>query len=272
MDCIAAGRRLPCSLCLPRQGKTIDFPPSPLLEGSPPLPILTPPRSTAVQKLPLQKKDKLKKSERILAEKHFADFGATIRQLERSSVNHNLYLPCSSYFPSHILSLILDQLLVIHFPAQLEDIVKNTWMHHQKHTNLLYDSIITFQILIKAQRTNKRAIANTKQRNRRCQVMEVIQDEDNSRPPSPAPTPAIEEPMNASVTRKRVATEDITNISKRRRAPRAIQPSVAQAFEDFGPKYRTRQRARVPEAISVSAEKENEPQATRSSLRLQKLN
>lgn len=102
--------------------------------------------------------------------------------------------------------------------------------------------------------------------------MEVIQDEDNSRPPSPAPTPAIEEPMNASVTRKRVATEDITNISKRRQAPRAIQPSVAQAFEDFGPKYRTRQHARVPEAISVSAEKENEPQATRSSLRLQKLN
>jgi len=79
----------------------------------------------------------------------------------------------------------------------------------------------------------------------------------------------IEEPVNPSTTLKRVAAEDITNTAKRRRAPCAIQPSVAQVFEDFGPKYRTRRRAIVHGVSSESAEKENEPQATQTSLRLQ---
>jgi len=222
--------------------------------------------------LTVPKKDKLKKAERIFAEKHFTDLGSTIRQLERSSDKHNLYIPRSSYFPSHVFSLILDQLLVIHFPAQLEDIVKNIWLHYTKHQHLLFDSIITVQTLILAQRTNKREIANAKQRNRRRQPTNIIQDIESSRASSPDPAPDIEEPVNPSAARKRLATDDITKITKRPRALRAVQPSVAQAFEDFGPKYRTRQRARVSLETPGSAQNENEPHATRTSLRLRGLN
>ena len=223
-----------------------------------------------VQPFPLSKKDKLKKAERIRAEEHFTDFALTIRQLERSSDNRNLYTPRSSYFPSHILSSILDQLLLIHFPAQLEDIVKKTWMHYHKYKNILFDSIIMIQTLIIAQRTNKQQTVNVKQTNRRRQATDIPQSEDDSRSrsSSPDPTPDIEEPVNPSATRKCAAVEDVTNTVKRRRAPRAIQPSVAQAFDDFGPRYRTRQLVIVPPASSDSAEKENEPQVTRSSLRL----
>lgn len=124
------------------------------------------------------------------------------------------------------------------------------------------------QTLIIAQRTNKQQTANAMPTNRRCRAITQNEDFSHSRSSSPDPTPDIEEPVNPSATRKRVAVEDITNTVKRHRAPRAIQPSVAQAFEDFGPRYRTRQHVIVPPASSESAEKENEPQATRSSLRL----
>jgi hypothetical protein len=78
------------------------------------------------------------------------------------------------------------------------------------------------------------------------------------RPLSPDPALEIEEPVNqSSSARKRRAPEDITNSAKRHRAPRASQPSVAQAFEEFGPKYRTRRRGIVAEVPSGSGGKEN---------------
>ena len=74
--------------------------------------------------------------------------------------------------------------------------------------------------------------------------------------------------MKLPITRKCVAAEDITNTAKQRRAPRAVQPSVAQAFEEFGPRYRTRRRGVVAGMPSEAAEKENELPPTRSSLHL----
>jgi hypothetical protein len=257
LDCLAASRRLPCSLCLTRQGRTITFPPSPSPEGSP-LPILITP---TLQQLPIQqKKTKLKKVERLLAEKHFLDFGTSIRQLEKNSNNHNLYLPRSSYIPSQIISAILDQLLVIHFPSQLEDIAKNSWVHYPNYAIALFDSIITIQTTITSQRSSKQEIANAKQRDRRrqAQATNIITDDSDSRHLSPDPALEIEEPVNqSSSARKRRAPEDITNIVKRHRAPRASQPSVAQAFEEFGPKYRARRRGIVAEVPSVAGGKEN---------------
>jgi len=252
LDCIAAGRHLPCSLCLARQGRTITFPPSPSPTGSHSLPILTPLGDASLQKLPIQKKDKLKKTERIRAEKHFLEIGASICELERNSNNHNLYLPRSSYFQSRIISSILDQLLVIHFPAQLEDIVKNSWMHYPNHSTALFNSVIATQTAIVTQRSSKKS----KQRDRRR--MNLPEDESDSRPPLPDPASSAVEAVNQASSRKRVAIEDITNTAKRRRAPRASQPTVAQAFEDFGPKYRTRRRGIVAEGSSGAGGKENE--------------
>ena len=123
------------------------------------------------------------------------------------------------------------------------------------------------QTTIASQRSSKLEIANSKQRDKRRHAANLITDNSNSRPSSPDPALEIEEPVNQSSARKRRAPEDITNISKRR-APRASQPTVAQAFEDFGPKYRTRRRGIVAEAPLASRAgglgKENNSQPTRS--------
>lgn len=270
LDCLTAGRPLPCGLCLSRCGGSITFPSSPLPEGSPMLPDFTPRTDAAIRELPLQKKDKLTKAERVVAENHFLDFGESVRQHESNSNNHNVYCPQSSYFPSHILSSILDQLLVIHFPSQLEDIVNNSWIHYSSHGTALFDSIIMIQVQILAQRSSKQKTANAKQRDtRRRQTADSNEDEDNCRLPSPDAVPELEEQVNQSPTRKCIAINDITNTTKRPRAPRAPQPSVAQAFEGFGPQYRTRRRVITTDS-EPSSGKENEAQPTRSSLRLRR--
>jgi hypothetical protein len=90
-DCLAAGRRLTCSLCLARQGGgSLVFPPSPLPVGSTPLPVLTTHKATSLPKLSLPKKDKLKKKERVVAEKHLLNFGESIRQIE-SGIGHRYF-------------------------------------------------------------------------------------------------------------------------------------------------------------------------------------
>lgn len=216
----------------------------------------------------LLKKDKLKKTKQALAEKHFNDFGESIWQLKKGSNNHNLYLPCSSFFPSNILSLLLNQLLIIHFPAQLEDIVKKTWLHYPKYQNLLFDLLITIQTLIVTQQTNKQAATNTKWCNRQHEATN-IPDEDSSCLPSPECVPIITEPVNALVTRKWVATEDTTNTAKRQQAPCAVQLSMAEASKEFRPQYHMHHHNIV---TASSAEKENEPQVTWSSACLQGLN
>jgi hypothetical protein len=94
LDCITAGRRLPCSLCLSRLGGgSLVFLPSPLSAGSAPLPSLTAPRM--VPNLPSPKKDKLKKKEREAAEKQLLTFGESIRQIERQSESHK-YRPTTT--------------------------------------------------------------------------------------------------------------------------------------------------------------------------------
>jgi len=154
LDCIAAGRQLPCSLCLPRLGNcAVVFPSSPLPVGSAPFPILTEPRTS--HRFPaMPKKDKLKKKEREAAQKHLLNFGESIRQIERKSDTHK-YRPRSSYFPSRALSLILDKLLVIHFPSELDQILNGSWSYYSRHGNALFDSIIEIQISITVQRNTR---------------------------------------------------------------------------------------------------------------------
>src|ERR1700678_3528542 len=94
-----------------------------------------------VPNLPSPKKDKLKKKEREAAEKQLLTFGESIRQIERRSESHK-YRPRSSYLPSRILSLILDALLIIHFPSDLEHILKDSWVYYSSHGPALFDSII----------------------------------------------------------------------------------------------------------------------------------
>jgi len=149
LDCLAAGRPLPCSLCLARRGVgTLVFSPSPVPAGSAPLPILTAPRAIPRS---TSKNGKLKKKERAAAETPLLEFGVSIRQIERRSDTHKCR-PRSSYFPSRILTLILDTLLVIHFPSDLDRILNDSWAYYSRHGPAQFDSIIQIQTSITAQR------------------------------------------------------------------------------------------------------------------------
>ena len=254
LDCIAAGRRLPCSLCLSRQGGAITFiPPAP--EGL--FPILSLPKTVA-SKSSMKKKEKLNKKERSAAEKHLLEFAESIRQVERFSDSHK-YRPRSSYFPLDVLTSILDNLLIIHFPSHLKDLLDQSWIYYNTHETALYDSIIDIQTRINVGRTKPK-----RQDKRQLE----IESENETHPLDIEPEEPLAIDRTSSYrqlegsTRKRQAMEDIKlNSPKRRRAPRAAQPSVAQAQQQYGPRYKTRQRGNMAGGLSpVNDGKENSSQ------------
>jgi hypothetical protein len=263
LDCLAAGRPLPCSLCQTRRGVgTLVFSPSPFPTGLAPLPVLTAPR--AIPKSSTSKKDKLKKKEREAAEKHLLEFGESIRQLERRSDNHP-YRPRSSYFPSRILSLILDTLLTIHFPSDLDRILNDSWAYYSSHGPALFDSILQIQTSITVQRNTARELTLAKRRTKRQATRAICNDDSgdlsSSNSDAEPSEKTIEEPpeqhLDNSPGRKRQALEEMTNTAKRRRAPRAAQPSVSQVLQDYGPGYRTRRSALAEGSSGGSNGKEN---------------
>ena len=260
LERLAAGRRLPCSLCLARWGAgPLVFPPSPLPAGFAPLPVLTAPR--VIPRSSTAKKDKLKKKERATAETRLLNFGESVRQIELRSNNHK-YRPRSSYFPSRILSSILDALFIIHSPSDLEHILNDSWPYYSSHGTALFNSIIQVQTSITVQRNTARELTLVKRREKRQAARAVDNDlEDvilsDTEPSEQTIDEPAEEPLDEFSSRKRQALEEITNTAKRPRAPRAAQPTVAQVLQDYGPRYRTRRSAHA-EGSSVGVQgKEN---------------
>lgn len=195
-----------------------------------------------------------------MVEKHLHSFGETIRQTELRSTAHK-YRPRSSYFPSRVLSLLLDTLLVIHFPSELEQILNGSWSYYSSYGTALFDSIIQIQTSINVQRTSTRELTRVKQRAKR-QAARAIEDKNSSdaKPTENFIEEPTEEPLDTSeisLGRKRQALEEVTNTTKRRRAPRAPQPTVAQVQESYGPRYRTRRSVRVAESSGGNGGKEN---------------
>lgn len=262
LDCLAADRRLPCSLCLLRRGDedggSLVFLPSPLPAGSAALPTLSTPRAVQESPVSMPKKDKLMKKEREAAEKHLLDFGESIRQIERHSGSHK-YRPRSSYFPSRVLSSILDTLLIIHFPFELKDILNNSWAYYSSHGASLFNTIIEIQTSINVQRNSSRELTTAKQREKRQAARledtgAVTCDEDALLvDPLLSDGGPAEQPLDESPRHKRRALEQITNTTKRPRASRTVQLSVAQVLEGYRPQYRTvrtRRNALVPDSPS----------------------
>ncbi|KAJ7025243.1 hypothetical protein C8F04DRAFT_1269359 [Mycena alexandri] len=108
LDCIAAQRPLPCSLCAARNNIVLEFPAPPL----PPdiyFPAFTAP-TTAQDTTPMDKKFKLTQKERQQAESRLIQFGETLRRAERKHATH-ANRPKSAFFPSSILKSVLDSLL-----------------------------------------------------------------------------------------------------------------------------------------------------------------
>ena len=134
-------------------------------------------------------------------------------------------------------------MLVIHFPSHLKDLVEHSWIYYGTHRTALYDSIIDIQTRINVGRTNARELAKSK-RHGKEQVATVTEDENETCSLDIEPRELIDQNSSdqQGLNRKRQAMEDIANRPKRRRAPRAPQPSVAQVQEQYGPRYKTRQR------------------------------
>jgi hypothetical protein len=264
LDCIAAGRRLPCSLCLSRQGGAIAFTPS-APEGL--FPILSLPKTNIASKSCIKKKEKLNRKERAAAEKHLLEFGESIRQLERFSDTSHKYCPRSSYFPLDVLTSILDNLFIIHFPSHVKDLLDQSWIYYDTHGTALYDSIIDIQTCINVGRTKARELAKSKRQDKRQLEMESEdENETHSLDMEPEEPLAIDrtsgdqaEDQQGSSSKRQAMEDIINNPKRRRRAPRAVQPSVAQVQEEYGPRYQSRRREIIAGG-PVSDRKENSSQ------------
>lgn len=202
------------------------------------------------------KKDKLKKKERTEAETHLLKFGKSICQLERRTDNHG-YRPHSSYFPSRILSLILDTLLTIHFPSDLDHILNNLWAYYSSYGHALYDSIIQIQTSIIVQRKKAQELTLAKQREKQQATRAFDASNSDTEPSEETIQEPPEQHLEKSLGHKRQALEEMTNSAKRRQAPRAAQPSVSQVLQDYGPRYRTRRSAPVEGPSGGGDGKEN---------------
>jgi len=148
-------------------------------------------------------------------------------------------------------------LLVIHFPSHLEDLLGLSWIYYNTHGTTLYDSIIDIQTHINVGRTNARDLAKSK-RHEKQQMAMVTEDENETQSLDIEPREPIDQNSSEQqgLNRKRQAMEDIANKPKRRRAPRAPQPSVAQVQEQYGPRYQTHRRGLIEDPSRANG-KEN---------------
>ncbi|KAJ7107204.1 P-loop containing nucleoside triphosphate hydrolase protein [Mycena crocata] len=115
LDCIAAERRLPCSLCAARNETTLTFSPSPLPPGIS-LPPFVAPSTESAPLSAVDKKLKLTTKEREMVEAALTAFGETVRRAERKD-RKNQNRPKSSFFPSSLTTLHRRPTAFIGFPC-----------------------------------------------------------------------------------------------------------------------------------------------------------
>jgi hypothetical protein len=242
LDCIAAKRPLPCSLCLPCSELALEFPPSPLPEGTPALVAFRTPTLTTV----ISKKSSMTRKERAYAELELLKFGEIVRTVESRNDLHG-YCPKSSYFPFPIITSILDNLTTINTQQRLGALIP-TWTYIKSHHGTaLFALILRLQSKMKTDREATRIAQNEKNRAKalaKRQVNNIVQSdavssncEDDS---TPKPTSRSKRPALDTVTNrptKRAARSTVT---------RAPPPSAADVARTFRPQYRTRtERTRV---------------------------
>jgi hypothetical protein len=228
LDCVAAKRLLPCSLCFPRSALTLEFPPSPLPLGTPSLVAFKIPVSAAV----ISTKPLLTRKERAYAEAQLVKFGEIVRVVETPNDLHG-YRPRSSYFPVPIITSILDNLTTITTGSILRVVIP-TWVFINSHHEMaLLALVLRLNTKVSADRDAARAERNEKNRAKALAKRTAAKASD-----SEGPTPV-------TVKRsKRPALDTVTNRPAKRAAkstaPRAPVPSVADVARSFRPQYQTR--------------------------------
>lgn len=265
LDCIAAKRRLPCSLCADRDEISLNFDPSPLPRG-----VTLPPFTPAVSKnsttlSAAQKKLKLTRKERKLAETALTAFGETVRIAERKHIT-NQNRPKSSFFPTSVSNSILDKFLSINSLASLTVIIES-WLFSAGYAAPLYNVVEKLQTTMNAQRKQAKDKKNAKQRATRSKKTkkwvsdseEELEEESEQESEEPEEEPEenlsgdgeAEEhrrssPIPPPPKRTKTALTEVTNQerpTRRTRAPREKQQSLATVSATLGPGYRPRTRA-----------------------------
>ncbi|KAF8207369.1 hypothetical protein K438DRAFT_1962298 [Mycena galopus ATCC 62051] len=145
LDCIAANRPLPCSLCATRNEIALEFPAPPLPSGVKLPPFIAP---ALVNASPLDKKLRLAKKEK--------------KPLQRWKPVHQ-NRPKSSYFPTSVINSLLNNLLCLDSLEKVENIA-TSWTFSRGYLARLYAVIHHLRTSFITERDLARAKKNAKQR------------------------------------------------------------------------------------------------------------
>ncbi|KAJ7315512.1 P-loop containing nucleoside triphosphate hydrolase protein [Mycena albidolilacea] len=210
---------------------------------------------------PLDKKLKLTKKEREEAESTLVRFGNTVYRAEHK-LPANRSRPKSAYFPSSILSSLLDNLLSLNSLAKLEGLVE-PWHFSRDYRVRLYAVGHDLFSSISAQRERPRLDKNAKQRATRKAKKKATdwdgseeeeeEEEEEERESESSSEEEVDEdrrssPIPPAPKRSRRVLEEVTNVSRsppthalRKPAQRAVGKPVQRA-----------PRKRLEKAIEVS--------------------
>ncbi|KAF8210686.1 P-loop containing nucleoside triphosphate hydrolase protein, partial [Mycena galopus ATCC 62051] len=225
LDCIAAKRALPCSLCATRHKISLKFPAPSLPHGVNLPPFVAPPPANASK---LDKKFKLAKKEREEAASALGDFGRTIYRAEHKHPLHQ-NRPKSSYFPTSITNSLLENLLDLDSLEKMENLVKS-WAFSRGYRARLYAIIHELRTTVLAKRELARVEKNAKQRakrqSKRAPVSDESSSEDESSDEDDSSTSEEEvndhprsSPIPPPPKRARRALQEVTNETEASRAP-----------------------------------------------------
>ncbi|KAF8176409.1 P-loop containing nucleoside triphosphate hydrolase protein [Mycena galopus ATCC 62051] len=266
LDCIAANRPLPCSLCATRNKITLEFPAPPLPPGVELPPFVAPAPSNASR---LDKKLRLAKKEKKEAASALADFGKTVYRAEHNEPLHQ-NRPKSSFFPTSVTNSLLDHLLDLDSLEKVETIVA-LWKFGRGYLARLYAVIHQLRTAIIAERERVRAKKNAKRRAGRRAKRAVYSEESESEEESDESESSSEEeeeeeeevnqhprssPIPPAPKRTKRVLREVTNTRAPHaqtrktagRAPRQPQLRAAQISESYAAPYRTSRRRQAAQA------------------------
>ncbi|KAJ7183910.1 P-loop containing nucleoside triphosphate hydrolase protein [Mycena filopes] len=260
LDCIAARRLLPCSLCCARAGLSFAFsaPPS-----SPQLAPLVPPLAPNLSKSRSTRKSKLSAKEKESATTKLTEVRDEIRAEEQLSGNFR-NLPPVLFLPSSIRNNILDKLLTIESETDRPPLVAS-WSFRHHYTDRLYERISSIQTTVNAARKEKSKAtkkATTKRKRKRTTASE--DDEDDYKPTTDTTAPLrhstrphkrlqLDKHANDSddsdsfpeailpppAPRRNAARSPLKAVTNK---PKPKQQTAADISKDFRPAYRPRNR------------------------------
>jgi hypothetical protein len=256
LDCIAAERPYPCSLCLARANRTLEFPAP---DNTPKFPPLTEPTSISNTRPTGSKKFALTRKERENAKPRLKTFRNSLRVREHSR-GRFLEHPQIMFFPPSTQTIVLDNLLRISSLADLQQLV-NTWRHCDAHSPALYDAIVEIRAEIAEQREEARVARNAAARKTRAakrkaaelsddteeeeeeveESSEASASEADSDDIFPATVPIPQKRLKSAAARKRPALKTVTNTKRARIAPPSPLTS-AKIAQDYRPQYKPRVR------------------------------